>query len=91
MNKCNLFATYGRAVLRYAAMIFLNGALDGDRLPLELPIESPADSRVGRRPTVERSNSRTRIEIDLVVNDDSDAHRDDDDALHGNVIEIDLA
>ncbi len=93
----NVLAHAACGVLRFGAMKWLNGALDGGPQPLELPIEVPAEAPEMRRPkAVEqrpgRNNSRTRIEIDLVVTDDGEGRHDDaDDASRGNVIEIDLA
>jgi hypothetical protein len=73
-----------------------NGALDPGPRPLELPIGVPTGPAARRRSADDERParpSRTRIEIDLVTDDDirRDVDNDGDDALHSHVIEIDLA
>jgi hypothetical protein len=84
------FAHAAQPVLRYRAMIELLPRAASTLGPQ--PLQAPLDLPVDRRKSVERparSNSRTRIEIDLV--EDPPTRDGDDDALHQNVIEIDLA
>jgi hypothetical protein len=74
-------------------MISLNGALDPGPRPLELPIEVPTGPAARRRSSDDERPSRpsrTRIEIDLVTDDEPRRDNDGEDALHSHVIEIDL-
>jgi hypothetical protein len=75
-------------------MISLNGALDPGPRPLELPIEVPTRPAARRRSSDDERPtrpSRTRIEIDLVTDDETRREGDGEDAARGHVIEIDLA
>ena len=77
-------------------MTRFNGLLDPGPRPLELPIEVPTGPAARRRSRDDErplKPSRSRVEIDLVTDDETrrEGEGDGEEAARGNVIEIDLA
>ena len=95
MQKRQLFAHATNRMLRSAAMnAAFNGVLDPGPHPLELPIEVPTGPAARRRSSGDERPPRpprTRLEIDLVTDDETRRDGDGEDAARGHVIEIDLA